>query len=107
MQMRKERVRLDVLIFERGLAPSREKAQAMILAGEISIQGKKAAKAGQAVARDAAIEVHSRIHRYASRGGLKLEGALQDFVVNVAGCIALDIGSSNGGFTDCLLQSGV
>jgi 23S rRNA (cytidine1920-2'-O)/16S rRNA (cytidine1409-2'-O)-methyltransferase len=106
MPTRKERVRLDVLIFERGLAASREKAQAMILAGEVLVDGKTAAKAGQAITRDAIIAIHSRIQKYASRGGLKLEGALEDFCVNVAGRVALDVGSSNGGFTDCLLQNG-
>jgi 23S rRNA (cytidine1920-2'-O)/16S rRNA (cytidine1409-2'-O)-methyltransferase len=76
------------------------------LAGEVLVEGKAAAKAGQPVARDAVIEIHSRIHKYASRGGLKLEGALQDFSVNVSGRVALDLGSSNGGFTDSLLQNG-
>ncbi len=106
MTLRKERVRLDVLVYERGLAASREKAQAMILAGEVLVNGATAAKAGQAVARDAAIEIHSRIQKYASRGGFKLEGALRDFSVDVTRRICLDLGSSNGGFTDCLLQHG-
>jgi 23S rRNA (cytidine1920-2'-O)/16S rRNA (cytidine1409-2'-O)-methyltransferase len=102
----KDRTRLDVLIFERGLAASREKAQAMILAGEVFVNGNAAAKAGQAVAQDASIEIHSRIQRYVSRGGFKLEGALKDFSVDPNGKIALDMGSSNGGFSDCLLQHG-
>src|SRR6266853_6293502 len=106
MTLRKERVRLDVLIYERGLAASREKAQAMILAGEVLVNGVAAAKAGQAVARDAAIAIHSRMKQYASRGGFKLEGALRDFSVDVSGRVCLDLGSSNGGFTDCLLQHG-
>jgi len=106
MRTRKERARLDVLIYERGLAASREKARAMILAGEVLVNGVGAAKAGQAVARDAAIEIHSRIQKYASRGGFKLEGALRDFSVDVTRKICLDLGSSNGGFTDCLLQHG-
>jgi len=106
MSARKDRARLDVLIFERGLASSRERAQAMILAGEVLVNGAKAAKAGQAVARDAAIEICSRIQKYVSRGGFKLEGALQDFSVDPLGKICLDLGSSNGGFTDCLLQHG-
>ena len=104
MTPRKDRIRLDVLIFERGLAGSREKAQAMILAGEVLVNGTAAAKAGQAVVRDAVIEIHSRIQKYVSRGGFKLEGALQDFSVDPAGKVCLDLGSSNGGFTDCLLQ---
>ena len=106
MRNQQKRTRLDVLIFERGLAVSREKAQAMILAGEVLVNGGVATKAGQAVARDAAIEVHSRIQKYVSRGGFKLEGALRDFAVDVGGGICLDLGSSNGGFTDCLLQHG-
>jgi len=106
MTTRKDRARLDVLIVERGLAPSREKAQAMILAGEVRVNGMAAAKAGQAVAQDASIEIHSRIQKYVSRGGFKLEGALKDFGVEVRGKICLDLGASNGGFTDCLLQNG-
>src|SRR5207248_4472963 len=106
MTLRKERTRLDVLIFERGLAASREQAQAMILAGEVLVNGVAAAKAGQPIARDAAIEIRSRIQKYVSRGGFKLEGALRDFSVDPGGKIALDLGSSNGGFSDCLLQHG-
>jgi 23S rRNA (cytidine1920-2'-O)/16S rRNA (cytidine1409-2'-O)-methyltransferase len=106
MAPRKDRARLDVLIVERGLAPSREKAQALILAGEVKVNGAAAAKAGQAVAQDAAIEVHSRIQKYVSRGGFKLEGALQELSVEVTAKICLDVGASNGGFTDCLLQHG-
>jgi 23S rRNA (cytidine1920-2'-O)/16S rRNA (cytidine1409-2'-O)-methyltransferase len=106
MPLHKDRARLDVLVFERGFAASREKAQAMILAGEVLVNGATAAKAGQAVSRDATIEVRSRIQKYASRGGFKLAGALQDFAIDVAGKVCLDLGSSNGGFTDCLLQHG-
>src|SRR5882724_9142529 len=106
MTPRKERSRLDVLIVQRGLAHSREKAQAMILAGEVLVNGVAAGKAGQPVAQDAAIEIHSRIQKYVSRGGFKLEGALEDFAVDPAGKVCLDLGSSNGGFTDCLLQYG-
>src|SRR2546422_6149112 len=106
MTPRKDRIRLDVLIFERGFAGSREKAQAMILAGEVLVNGAVAAKAGQPVARDAVLEIHSRIQKYVSRGGFKLEGALQDFLVATDGKVCLDLGSSNGGITDCLLQYG-
>jgi len=102
----KNRTRLDVLMVERGLAPSREKAQAMILAGEVLVNGAAAGKAGQPVAHDAQVEVHSRMQKYVSRGGFKLEGALEDFTVAVTGRVCLDLGSSNGGFTDCLLQRG-
>ena len=100
------RKRLDVLVVERGLAESRQKAQAMILAGEVSVDGSRAEKAGAAIPDSARIEVHSRLQKYASRGGFKLEGALEDFNVAVSGRICLDIGSSTGGFTDCLLQHG-
>jgi len=100
------RKRLDVLLVERGLAESRQKAQAMILAGEIEVDGKKAEKAGATIAETARIEVHSRLQKYVSRGGFKLEGALQDFGVSARGQICLDVGSSTGGFTDCLLQHG-
>src|SRR5258708_25804849 len=106
MTSRKERARLDVLVFERGLEASREKAQAMILAGEVLVNGVAAANAGQAVKRDAMIQVNSRIQKYVSRGGFKLEGALRDFSLEVTAKICLDLGSSNGGFTDCLLQHG-
>jgi len=100
------RKRLDVLVVERGLAESRQKAQAMILAGEVSVDGSRAAKAGATIPDSAHIEVHSRLQKYASRGGFKLEGALEGFGVDPSGKICLDIGSSTGGFTDCLLQNG-
>jgi len=100
------RVRLDLLLLDRGLAESRQKAQAMILAGEVEVDGKRVEKAGFAVAQDVRIQVHSRLQRFASRGGFKLEGALADFAVSVQGKICLDVGSSTGGFTDCLLQQG-
>lgn len=100
------RQRLDLALVERGLAESRQKAQAMVLAGEVLIDGKKADKAGQPVHDASRIEVHSRLQKYVSRGALKLEGALQDFGVNVQDHVCLDVGSSTGGFTDCLLQKG-
>jgi 23S rRNA (cytidine1920-2'-O)/16S rRNA (cytidine1409-2'-O)-methyltransferase len=100
------RKRLDVLLVERALAESRQKAQAMILAGEVTVDGKKADKAGQNVAETLRVEVHSRLQKYVSRGGFKLEGALEDFRVSAVGRICLDVGSSTGGFTDCLLQQG-
>jgi 23S rRNA (cytidine1920-2'-O)/16S rRNA (cytidine1409-2'-O)-methyltransferase len=106
MSGKSARKRLDVLLVERSLAESRQKAQAMILAGEIEVDGRKAEKAGEAVAESARIEVHSRLQKYVSRGGFKLEGALEDFHINVRGQICLDVGSSTGGFTDCLLQNG-
>ena len=103
---RPPKLRLDKVIVERGLAPSREKAQAMILAGEVLVNGVTAVKAGHSVSDDAQIEIRSRLQKYVSRGGFKLEGALQDFSVDPTGTICLDLGSSNGGFTDCLLQHG-
>jgi 23S rRNA (cytidine1920-2'-O)/16S rRNA (cytidine1409-2'-O)-methyltransferase len=101
-----EKKRLDVLVVERGLAESREKAQAMILAGEVRVDGTRKDKAGMQVSADALVEVSGTSAKYASRGGLKLEGALEDFGVEAAGRICLDIGASTGGFTDCLLQHG-
>jgi 23S rRNA (cytidine1920-2'-O)/16S rRNA (cytidine1409-2'-O)-methyltransferase len=98
--------RLDVLIFERGLAESRQKAQAMLLAGTVRVNGQAAGKAGTATATDAAIEIVGDGLKYVGRGGLKLEGALEDLGVSAAGKICLDAGSSTGGFTDCLLQNG-
>jgi len=99
-------VRLDLILVERGLAPSRERAQALLLLGQVRVNGAPATKAGTRVASDARIELIGTPLRYVSRGGLKLEGALEDFGVNVQGRICLDAGSSNGGFTDCLLQHG-
>jgi 23S rRNA (cytidine1920-2'-O)/16S rRNA (cytidine1409-2'-O)-methyltransferase len=90
---------------ERGLAPSREKAQALVMAGEVLVNGQKAAKPGQAIENDAAIEVLARLP-YVSRGGFKLAAALRHFDVGVAGKVCIDIGSSTGGFTDALLQAG-
>jgi 23S rRNA (cytidine1920-2'-O)/16S rRNA (cytidine1409-2'-O)-methyltransferase len=106
MNTKPERKRLDVLLVERGLAESRQKGLAMILAGEVKVDGKRADKAGLAIAEGAQIEVHSRLQKYASRGGFKLEGALEDFAVMAEKKICLDVGSSTGGFTDCLLQHG-
>jgi 23S rRNA (cytidine1920-2'-O)/16S rRNA (cytidine1409-2'-O)-methyltransferase len=106
MNPKAARKRLDILLVERGLAQSRQKAQAMILAGEVEIDGKRADKAGANTPEDVHVEVHSRLQKYASRGGFKLEGALEDFYVSAAGKVCLDVGASNGGFTDCLLQHG-
>ena len=106
MKSKSLRKRLDVLLVELGLAESRQKAQAMILAGEVSVNGARAEKSGMAIAEDARVEVASRLRKYASRGGLKLEGALADFGVNPSGLVCLDVGASTGGFTDCLLQHG-
>jgi 23S rRNA (cytidine1920-2'-O)/16S rRNA (cytidine1409-2'-O)-methyltransferase len=98
--------RIDVLLVARGLAPSRERAQAMLLAGQVRVNGDPATKAGTRVADGARIEIVGKSNPYASRGGLKLAGALEDFGVSATGKICLDVGSSTGGFTDCLLQGG-
>ena len=98
--------RLDALVLERGLADSIAKAQAMILAGEVSVDGARIDKAGTRFPEKARIEVSSRTAKYVSRGGFKLEGALEDFSIDPVGRVCLDIGSSTGGFTDCLLQRG-
>ena len=99
------KLRLDRLLVSRGLVESREKAQALIMAGEVLVGGQKASKPGQPVAEDAVLEVLAR-PLYASRGGLKLAAALAHFAIDVAGKVCLDIGSSTGGFTDVLLQGG-
>ncbi len=104
-ELKIEKERLDLLLVERNLAESRQKAQAMILAGEVRVNRQRHDKPGERIPRDSAIEV-AEVQRYASRGGFKLEGALADFTVNVRGCVCLDVGSSTGGFTDCLLQHG-
>jgi 23S rRNA (cytidine1920-2'-O)/16S rRNA (cytidine1409-2'-O)-methyltransferase len=101
------RVRLDVLLVERGLAPSRERARALVLAGLVRVGGRAVTKAGAPVGADAQIEVAGADHPFVSRGGLKLAAALDAFAVDVAGRVALDIGASTGGFTDVLLQRGV
>jgi len=100
------KTRLDVLIFERGLAPSRERAQALLLAGSVLVNGQKMTKPGAQVASDARVEIIGEQPKYVSRGGLKLEGALADFAISPVGKICMDIGSSTGGFTDCMLQNG-
>lgn len=101
-----EKKRLDVLLAERGLAESRQKAQGLILAGQVRVNGQKLEKAGALVAADAGIELAGSKLRYASRGGLKLEGALEEFGVSATDKVCLDVGASTGGFTDCLLQHG-
>ncbi|MBI4366510.1 MAG: TlyA family RNA methyltransferase [Deltaproteobacteria bacterium] len=101
-----ERIRIDRYLVERGLAPSRERAQALILAGGVRVNGKVVDKAGSLVPADAAIAVAAADHPYVGRGGVKLAHALDHFRVDVTDRIALDAGASTGGFTDCLLQRG-
>ena len=99
------KIRLDRLIVDRGLAESREQAQALIMAGEVLVNGQKASKPGQPVDPSSPIEILAR-PPYVSRGGLKLAAALQHFGIDVSGKVCLDIGASTGGFTDALLQAG-
>jgi 23S rRNA (cytidine1920-2'-O)/16S rRNA (cytidine1409-2'-O)-methyltransferase len=106
MKSKSRRVRLDELLTKRGLAESSQKAAAMILAGEVRVDGQRMDKAGLPVPENARIEITSRERKYVSRGGLKLEGALEDFAVDATGRICLDVGASTGGFSDCLLQRG-
>lgn len=98
--------RLDVLLCDRGLADSRQKAQAVIMAGDVFVDGQRASKAGLSVEEDAGLEVRGNTLRYVSRGGLKLEKAMACFPISLEGKVAADIGASTGGFTDCMLQSG-
>jgi 23S rRNA (cytidine1920-2'-O)/16S rRNA (cytidine1409-2'-O)-methyltransferase len=98
-------MRLDRLLVERGLVETRQKAQAVIMAGQVFVEGRKAEKAGALVRPDAAVEIQEP-PRYVGRGGLKLEAALDRFQWEVPGKVFLDIGSSTGGFVDCLLQRG-
>ncbi len=98
--------RIDVLLFERGLAPSREKARALIMAGNVYVNNQKFDKPGDTVSDDAQIEVRGHTLQYVSRGGLKLEKAMQLFPISLQGSICMDIGASTGGFTDCMLQNG-
>lgn len=101
-----KKVRLDKLLSEKGLVESREKAKAIILEGNVSVNGIIVDKAGALVNTDAVIAVKRKLP-YASRGGLKLEHALKEFDMDVRGKVAMDIGASTGGFTDCLLQKGI
>lgn len=102
----KSKERLDVLLVEKGYFDSRAKAQAVIMAGDVYVDGQKADKAGVSVDRTASIEVRGSVCPYVSRGGLKLEKALRDFGVDPTGYVCSDSGASTGGFTDCLLQQG-
>lgn len=98
--------RLDRLLVQLGLAPSRERARALIMAGKVRVENRRVDKAGTLVLQDADIFLESPDHPFVSRGGLKLDHALKVFSVNVAGRVAIDVGASTGGFTDCLLQAG-
>ena len=100
------KLRLDKLLLERGVAGSRERAQALILAGKVLVNGQKIEKSGAPVDREAEVRLLGEDLKYVSRGGLKLEKALDHWKINVTGKICLDVGASTGGFTDCLLQYG-
>jgi 23S rRNA (cytidine1920-2'-O)/16S rRNA (cytidine1409-2'-O)-methyltransferase len=99
------KTRLDQILVQRGLAATREKAQALILSGQVFVNDQKADKAGRTVPDDAAIRVAESLP-YVGRGGLKLAAALDAFHIDLTGCVCLDIGASTGGFTDCMLQRG-
>ncbi len=99
--------RLDVLLVKKGLAPSREKAKAIIMTGSVFVDGQREDKAGTAFEDEKVhIEVRGEAPKYVSRGGLKLEKAMQEFPIDLNGSICMDIGASTGGFTDCMLQNG-
>lgn len=100
------KIRLDVYLAENGLAPSRSAAQSMIMAGDVYIDNQKALKAGETIKGTENIEVRSKALKYVSRGGLKLEKAMQVFPLSLGGTVCMDIGASTGGFTDCMLQNG-
>lgn len=100
------KIRLDIVLVERGLAASRERARALILAGRVLVNEQKVDKPGTAVAANAPIRLLGDDLRYVSRGGLKLAGALEHWKIDVTGRVCLDVGASTGGFTDCLLQHG-
>lgn len=99
--------RLDVLVYEKGLAESREKAKAVIMAGLVYVNNQKADKCGSTYEEDCSLEVRGPALKYVSRGGLKLEKAMSSFSLDLQDATAMDIGASTGGFTDCMLQNGV
>jgi 23S rRNA (cytidine1920-2'-O)/16S rRNA (cytidine1409-2'-O)-methyltransferase len=103
---KKEKVRIDKLLTDRGLVRSRQKAQALIMARKVLVGGVVVDKAGTEVERDSLISLKEEFP-YVSRGGIKLQGALDNFNINVEGLTAIDVGASTGGFTDCLLTRGV
>ena len=98
--------RLDVLLVQQGYATSREKAKAIIMAGQVYVDGQKEDKAGSMFKEEAKIEVRGNTLKYVSRGGLKLEKAMSHFAVTLEGKVCMDVGASTGGFTDCMLQNG-
>ncbi len=101
-----EKLRLDVAVFERGYAETREKAKAMIMAGSVYLNGQKALKGGVTIKETDVIEVRGAVNPFVSRGGLKLDKAMKSFGLDLNDCICMDIGASTGGFTDCMLTNG-
>lgn len=101
-----KKIRLDVAVYERGFAPSREKAKAIIMAGQVYVNNQKSTKAGTEIKEDDLLEVRGPSLKYVSRGGLKLEKAMKEFPIKLEGAVCMDIGASTGGFTDCMLQNG-
>ena len=101
-----KKTRLDVAVFEQGYAESREKAKAVIMAGLVYVNNQKADKAGFELKEGDVLEVRGKALKYVSRGGLKLEKAMQEFPITLDGKICMDVGASTGGFTDCMLQNG-
>mgnify|MGYP003290245669 CR=1 FL=1 len=101
-----EKMRLDVAVFERGYAETREKAKAMIMAGSVYLNGQKALKGGVNIKETDVIEVRGAVNPFVSRGGLKLDKAVKSFGLDLNNCICMDIGASTGGFTDCMLTNG-
>ena len=101
-----KKTRLDVAVFEQGYAPSREKAKALIMAGIVYVNNQKVDKAGFELKEGDVLEVRGKTLRYVSRGGLKLEKAMQEFPITLEGKVCMDVGASTGGFTDCMLQNG-
>jgi 23S rRNA (cytidine1920-2'-O)/16S rRNA (cytidine1409-2'-O)-methyltransferase len=104
--MMKPKKRLDILLVEKGMAPSRQKAQALIMAGQVLVNGQPVTKPGSAVSPAAEVSAKSAPHPFVSRGGVKLAGALEHYRLDVTDKICIDVGASTGGFTDCLLQNG-
>ena len=105
-QNKVKKERLDILLVNRGLAQSREKAKAIIMSGIVYVDGEKEDKAGTTFAENVNIEIKGNTLKYVSRGGLKLEKAMNEFGLKLDGFVCMDVGSSTGGFTDCMLQNG-
>ncbi len=106
MKTKNPKIRLDNLLVERGISPTRERAKALIMSGSVVVLNNIVDKAGTLVSADAEITIKGQDNPYVSRGGLKLKGAFSEFGIDVKNLVALDIGASTGGFTDCLLQEG-